>query len=318
MTDFQAKTNETPQSCADAVCDCNTLWSMAQQYSVERLTTQTGELKGRLLKNYEVRAKRIAATYARFYLELEPGCDSMKKGRFYWMALGSFASKTVACALSLNRVKVMPWVTDGLGKGNFWLFCDISGWHWYYAKHHGTFSMCQESRNAANYAPPVMKLVQKLPWSSDALPIINQMKPSDHIRLGFAKVAEYEAQKDPRRRQAIQMDHLLAIANHEQGVVLQPLIYDKWDFSTSVAAQRAPVLNWFSPNVELVFSHACETEDQLFKSQPPEGTQIENFASRMKWINNAAKQFHELMIKKNPQMERELQAMAAWVDLPDT
>jgi hypothetical protein len=28
---------------------------------------------------------------------------------------------------------MLPWVTDGLGKGNFWLFCDISGWHWYYA-----------------------------------------------------------------------------------------------------------------------------------------------------------------------------------------
>lgn len=318
MTDFKATTNESAHSCEDAVCDCDTLWSMAQQFSVERLATQTGEFRGRLVKSYEIRAKRIAATYARFYLEQEQGCDASKKGRFYWMALGAFASKTVACALALYRVKTMPWVTEGLGKGNFWLFCDISGWHWYYANFSGTFAQCRESRNASKYVPAVKKMVSKLPWSSEALPIIKQLMPSEHIRAGFAKIAEFESQVDPRRRQAIQMDHLLAIANHEQGVVLQPLIYDRWIFATSVAAQRAPVLNWFSPDVELVFSHACETEDKMFKSQPSEDTQIENFASRMKWINSAAKQFHELMIKKNPQMERELQAMAGWVNLADT
>lgn len=318
MTDFKATTNETAHSCEDAVCDCDTLWSMAQQFSVERLITQTGEFRGRLVKNYEVRAKRIAGTYARFYLEQEQGCDASKKGRFYWMALGAFASKTVACALSLYRVKAMPWVTEGLGKGNFWLFCDISGWHWYYANFPGTFSLCREGRNASKYVPAVKKLVSQLPWSAEALPVIKQLMPSEHVRRGFAKVAEFEAQKDHRRRQSIQMDHLLAIANHEQGVILQPLIYDNWVFAKSVAAQRAPVLSWFSPDVELVFGHACETEDQMFKSQPSEDTQIENFASRMKWINSAANQFHELMIKKSAQMERELQAIAAWVNLPDT
>ncbi|WP_111640711.1 DUF2515 family protein [Marinimicrobium alkaliphilum] len=45
------------------------------------------------------RARRIAATYARFYLETEDGGDPSKLGRCYWMALGTFASKTVACLL---------------------------------------------------------------------------------------------------------------------------------------------------------------------------------------------------------------------------
>lgn len=317
MSVVEAKTNEKGQSCVDVVCDCNTMWSLAQQFSVQRLTTGTGEHKGRLVEDYEVRAKRIAATYARFYLELEAGCDPAKKGRFYWMALGAFASKTVACSLALYRVKSLWWVAKDLGKGNFWLFCDISGWHWYYARNPASFLTCLESRDASKYVPEVKKVVARLPWSAEALPVIKQLKVSSHVRSGFAKVADYERQKDLQRKRAIQLQHLLDIANHEQGVILQPLIYNNPVFAKSVWLQRAPVANWFSPNVELVFSHACESDADDLKSVPTEGTEIEVLASRMKWIERAAMQFHGLMIKKANYMERELRTMAAWVDMPD-
>ncbi|WP_157451420.1 DUF2515 family protein [Caldimonas taiwanensis] len=55
-----------------------------------------------------MRARRLAAIYARFYPELEDGGKPQWKGRFYWMALGAFASKTVACSLEMVRVN-MPW-----------------------------------------------------------------------------------------------------------------------------------------------------------------------------------------------------------------
>ncbi|WP_058088961.1 DUF2515 family protein [Aquabacterium parvum] len=317
MTVVDAKTNEKEQSCVDAVCNCDTMWSLAQQFCVERLTVGTGEQKGRLIEDLEVRAKRIAATYARFYLELESGCNPAKKGRFYWMALGAFASKTVACSLALYRVQALRWVNTALGKGNIWLFCDISGWHWYYARNPASFQMCLESRNASTYVPEVKKVVARLPWSDEALPVINQLKVSSHVRAGFAKVVEYERQQDVQRKRAIQMQHLLDIANHEQGVILQPLIYDDPVFAASVWAQRAPVLNWFSPSVELLFTHACSSDANDLKSIPPAGTEIEMLASRMKWIERAAAQFHELMIKKASYMERELRTMAAWVDMPD-
>ena len=100
MSVVEAKTNEKGLSCVDAACGCGTMWSLAQQFSVERLSSRTGEFKGKLIQDYEVRAKRIAGTYARFYLEMERGSDPSKKGRFYWMALGAFASKTVACTLA--------------------------------------------------------------------------------------------------------------------------------------------------------------------------------------------------------------------------
>ena len=317
MSVVEAKTNEKELSCVDATCGCGTMWSFAQEFSVERLSEVTGDRRGKLVEDLEVRARRIAATYARFYLELEHGGDPAKKGRFYWMALGAFASKTVACTLSLYRVKLLRWVTDGLGKGNFWLFCDISGWHWYYANHPRSFDACKDSRSALTYTDQVKKLVAKLPWHAESLPVIKQLGISPHIRTGFAKVREFESATDKKRAAKIQYEHLIAIANHEQGVVLQPLIYnDKW-FSNSVAAQRFPVVNWFSPDVELVFSHACQTEKAAIKSVPPEGTKIEDFTSRMAWITKAADQFHLLMQESRSFMEGELRTMAGWVDMPD-
>ena len=158
-TTVEALTNPTPASCVAVNCDCNTMWSIVQQYSYLRLGNESGELRSTLVSDYAVRARRIAATYARFYLEQEDGSESRKKGRFYWMALGAFASKTVACTLELRRVRLQAAFTstvkEGLGKGNFWLFCDISGWHWYYCKFPSSFDSCVSARNASNYVPKV-------------------------------------------------------------------------------------------------------------------------------------------------------------------
>jgi hypothetical protein len=119
----EAMTNTTSKSCVEVNCDCNTMWSLAQQFSYKRLCVQTGDHEGELVKDYAVRARRIAATYARFYLELEDGGDPTKLGRYYWMALGAFASKTVACTFDAWQVKAMSigikTVWEGLGKGNF-------------------------------------------------------------------------------------------------------------------------------------------------------------------------------------------------------
>ena len=46
------------------------------------------------------RAKTIAGIYARFYLEQEKYGNPKLMGRYYWMGLGAFASKTVAFSFS--------------------------------------------------------------------------------------------------------------------------------------------------------------------------------------------------------------------------
>jgi hypothetical protein len=312
-TTVEAMTNTTRNSCVDVKCDCDTMWSIVQQLSYLRLSDETAEFKAKLVDDYAIRARRISATYARFYLEQEEGCELKKKGRFYWMALGAFASKTVACTLEFRRVRMQALFTskvkDGLGKGNFWLFSDISGWHWYYCKFPTSFDMCVNSRNAASYVPKVKQQMAKLPWSGEALGKIKQMAVSPHIKTGFAKVKEFENQRRADLRPQIQLDHLLAIADHEQGVILQPLIYGDKDFVYWLEAQRGTLLNLISPNLELVFSSACGTDDATLK--------MEELESRMKWIGKAAEQFHRLMQIDTARMESEIQKMAGWSSTAD-
>jgi hypothetical protein len=314
-------TNPTPNSCVEVKCDCPTMWSLVQQFSYLRLADETGDYKSKLVQDYGVRARRIAATYARFYLELEKGCDPSKKGRFYWMALGAFASKTVACTLEAWQVRTQAVVTratrEGLGKGNFWLFCDISGWHWYYAMYPKTFDTCLSSRNSDSYVPAVKAQVKKLPWSVDALPKIKNMAVSPHIKVGFAKVKAFEEEANPALKRSHQLKHLLAVADHEQGVILQPLIYEDKDFSYWIEVQRSAWVNWASPGLELVFSAACGTDSDAMKSAAPDDTKLEDLKSRMKWIGQAAEQFHKLMKERKTYMEGELAAIAGWVALAD-
>lgn len=72
-TVVEATTNQRPNSCVVVQCDCNTMWSLAQEFSYLRLSTIRGDFKAKLVEDYVVRARRIAATYARFYLETEDG-----------------------------------------------------------------------------------------------------------------------------------------------------------------------------------------------------------------------------------------------------
>jgi hypothetical protein len=320
-TTVTAPTNSTPKSCVDVTCDCNTMWSFAQQFSTVRLCVQTGKNKGKLVEDYGRRARRIAATYARFYLELEDGGNPEQKGRYYWMALGAFASKTVACTLESIQIRAMSQVIktvwDGLGKGNFWLFCDISGWHWYYNNQPKTFWQCLENRDARKYSKEVRKQIEKLPWNQYSLPTIKYMQVSKEIKSGFKYIAMIESEKNLQKRQSLQLLHLLEIANHEQGVILQPLIYENQGFSSWIAAQRAPVINWFSPALELVFRSQCSIDDSKMKSVAPDDTTLENFESRMIWIGKTATKFHNLMRSNLSHMEQELNSMASWVESVD-
>lgn len=317
----EAMTNTTPKSCVDVNCDCNTMWSLAQQFSTKRLCVETGEHEGELVGDYAVRARRIAGTYARFYLELEEGGDETKRGRYYWMALGAFASKTVACAIDSLQIRIMTPIADtvheGLGKGNFWLFCDISGWHWYHNNYPSSFSRCIQKRNANNYTRAVKRQMECFPWKKKALPTIKYFAVSAAIKEGFELVTQIEMSTDKKEKQNLQFQHLLAIANHEQGVILQPLIYHDEAFATWVKRQRAWFAHWASPALELVFTHECSAKSLLVKSVAPNDMELERLVSRMEWINTAAHQFHQLMKTKRDFMHSALGIMAGWAMLPD-
>lgn len=320
-TTIETMTNTTPLSCVEGVCTCDTMWSLAQQFCYVRLSDPIPPtaFRHKLVEDYAVRARRIAATYARCYLEQETsaGSDGSKKGRFYWMALGAFASKTVACTLELRRVQVARTTYHGLGKGNLWLFNDIAGWHYYYSRYQSSFQTCRDQRDTSKLVPTVKKQVDKLPWSAEALGKINNLKVSSHIKTGFSKVKEFEDETDSLERPKIQMEHLLAIADHEQRVILQQLIYNDTVFNLGIMAQRTRPFSWISPDLELVFTSACSTDTPELKSVAPEGTELEEVESRMQWIRQAAAKFHGRMQFFKFQMENELQTIAGWVNRTD-
>lgn len=230
-------TNQDQNSCTTVDLDCDHMWSLAQQFVYSRLAQKKGNGKIALIDSYYARAQRIAATYARFYLETEIGGNPMLKGRYYWMALGAFASKTVACSLADPRVLAIPIVNINLAKGNFWLFMDIAPWHWYWSNHKNSFSKCQKERGANQCVTQVKAVLTDLPWAKESLPKIQNFKSNDNIKKGMEKVKEFE-DKPQTLRPKIQLNNLLAIAKHEQGNVLQPLIYDNSDFSKWIERQR--------------------------------------------------------------------------------
>jgi hypothetical protein len=330
-------TNDTPSQYCPMEVDCDLLWSQAQEFSYLRLSDEQDNGDYELIGLYAARARRIAATYARFYLEEEAGGDRDKIGRYYWMALGAFASKTVACLLDSWQIEssyFAGWATvdtldsrtiaNGLAKGNLWLFGDIAPAHWFYNHYPDHFfdgMACLQQRDAGRLHPPVKEVVDSLPWASESLGKIGNFAPSADLVKGFRIIRRVESMPPTSKRSTEQMKHLMAIADHEQGAILQPLIYDDPGFSKWAARQRLIPkvwgLRWLSPAYELVFSHECSTRDEELKSVAPDDMVVEDFDSRMGWIGKAAEKFNRLMSDKKGYMVSEIKTIARWVDDPD-
>ncbi|MFC5473713.1 DUF2515 family protein [Paraherbaspirillum soli] len=336
---IEAMTNDRPDSCVEVHCGCPTLWSMAQQFCYTRLSNKKNNGAYRLINLYPARARRISATYARMYLETEEHGVPEKKGRYYWMALGAFASKTVACTLetlqlSYTRPVMGTTVREGLGQGNFWLFMDIAAWHWFYSVSPTSFDQCVGERNTDTYVDQVKQQIKKLPWEAKSLPKIDHLKVKPEVAEGFALVRQIEGMPDNRKRQNLQLRHLMAMACHEQGNILQKLIYNDPDFAWWIKVQRdddhelrqtsgyptrafALAASIFSPELQITFTSQCGTSESQLKNPAPKETKLEEYDSRMLWITSVADQFHNRMIKFKGQMESELAAIAGWVGTHD-
>ena len=211
-------------------------------------------------------------------------------------------------------------IANGLGRGNLWLFMDIAAPHWFYNHYPENFGegmICKTQRSAASLEAPVKEIVDNMPWSAESLAKINQMSLSEDLLEGFKYIPQIENEFDDTNRQKLQMEHLMAIARHEQGAVLQPLIYEDPAFSRWTAFQRWPIVKCLSPTYEITFTHRCEIDDPQLKSVAPDDMVVEDYDSRMGWIDKAAIKFHGLMIKKENYMIGELNTIAYWVNTPD-
>ena len=244
LTFSTAQTNQTPNSCNSERCSCTTFWSLLQQTSYVKLSNRVEGNRYHLEPWYEQRARRIAAIYARIYLETEKelGGNPRLKGRFYWMGLGAFASKTVAATFDslmtragyqgnkiiFNNHLDAPKSVHIFAKGNLWLFMDVAPWHWAWALSPGSFEQCKASRNASNYVAPVKKALNALPWASTALPGVKGFKLTAEILKAFQYLSDIEKLK-PNSKKALgfQITHLKLIAVvQEQKNILQSICWD--------------------------------------------------------------------------------------------
>ncbi|MFU2197375.1 DUF2515 family protein [Acinetobacter baumannii] len=360
--DWDSNTNTTENSCKTVQCDCLTFWEIYQQEAIKRVSNLKSANHYKLEPGYEARARRIASVYARIYLEQEISGNKLFKGRYYWMGLGAFASKTVAAifkhGLTAWGYKWAPVISGAIGgvltapvinsmirdpvhsfaKGNLWLFMDIAPWHYAWSASSASFKSCMKARKVSGFKH-IKKEVENLPWSN-SLSVIKQLGWTDQIEEGFGYLPDIEStfkragktRNDNFKTAAKNLfDHLMAIAVQEQYNILQELVWKEWKVQKQASLQRFTGLpdstlvltsdygaDAVKPNKQGQYKgrHAGVLSQlpETVYSEPLEGTQVEVYDSRMKWIKVAAAKYHRLMQsdKGRDFLEKELETIAGW------
>lgn len=319
------KTNDKECSVHEVVLGCDKLWAMGQEEAIRRLSKKRSSTSSKyeLISDFSVRAARIAAAYAGFYLELGEDGKSELKGRFYWMGLAAFASKQVKCGLdfipkepylTLTPLAFQPPLRIGkneLGKGNFWLFQDIFVWHWFYSKYDKQFDECAPERNARSCEGQIKTNIDSLPWADDALSTLGNLHVTNEITEGFKKIKSFERLPEGPNKRAAQLDSLMAIADHEQRKILQPLIYKNMPFRATLKMQSGFEWAPFVPVRAAAFSTACDVTNAELRVQMSEGNLYDE-SDRMEFIGAIAKQYHKLMGMRKDYMEGEIRTISTW------
>lgn len=128
--------------------------------------------------------------------------------------------------------------------GNFWLFQDIFVWHWFYINYLEQFFECIDSRSIGDCEDNFQASFKELLWFSAAVPKINNLKVTPYLKLGFELIKKTESMTTVSDRRALQYRSLIAIADHEQVKILQPLIYEDVVFRRLLDAQAVVEGNW--------------------------------------------------------------------------
>ncbi|WP_447500728.1 DUF2515 family protein [Acinetobacter oleivorans] len=362
--DWDSNTNTTENSCKTVQCDCLTFWEIYQQEAIKRVSNLKSANHYKLEPGYEARARRIASVYARIYLEQEISGTKLFRGRYYWMGLGAFASKTVAAifkhGLTAWGYKWAPVISGAIGgvltapvissmirdpvhsfaKGNLWLFMDIAPWHYAWSASSASFKNCMKARKVSGFKH-IKKEVENLPWSN-SLSVIKQLGWTDQIEEGFGYLPDIEntfkragkTRNDNFKTASKNLfDHLMAIAVQEQYNILQELVWKEWKVQKQASLQRITGLpdstlvltsdygvDAVKPNKQGQYKgrHAGVLSQlpETVYSEPLEGTQVEVYDSRIKWIKVAASKYHRLMQsdKGRDFLEKELGVISGWGD----
>ena len=346
--DWQSSTNTTENSCKTVQCDCLTFWEIYQQETIKRVSNLQKLNHYTLEPGYEARARRIASVYAKIFLEQELNSNKQLKGRYYWMGLGAFASKTVATVFK-HRGSVLGYnvnVQEAINLfalGNLWLFMDIAPWHLAWSTSQKSSEQCKNLRDVSQFTH-IKNTVMNLPWSS-CLPKINNLKitkQTPQVSQAFALLPMIEKiflnekkEKDKYQKASKQLyQHLMFVAVQEQRNILQKIVWENCSVKFGAWMQRwfmgmpdaTLVLssdysvdevkkNWFGNYTGSKADQLTEIKEDVYIS-PLSDTKAEDYDSRMIWIGKAAEKYHRLMLddKGRSFLHQELRIITGWGD----
>jgi hypothetical protein len=103
----------------------------------------------------------------------------------------------------------------------------------------------------------------------------------------------------------------MAIADHEQRKILQPLIYQDVPFRATLKMQAGFEWAPFVPVRVAAFSAACDVKEPELRVQMSKGDLYDE-SDRMKFISSIAKQYHFLMGTRESYMEGEIRTISTW------
>jgi len=221
-----------------------------------------------------------------------------------------------------------------IAKGNLWLYNDALPWHYAWALCPESVRKCAHERIAMNFHPVVLENLYAQEWAMPAVMFVpchfNEKtakvgKIIGHLRWapllgkaidGWDKLA---TETEETAKTKLALAHLRDMARHEQGEVLQGLVYDELPFRADLRAMQA--LDWgFGVSAkylvfkfQLSFSAQGYVDDPAWRSDAPPGIRVDDYKQRMDWIDEAARKYHKLMNGKCKQrMLAELRILAAY------
>ncbi|WP_409520968.1 DUF2515 family protein, partial [Pseudomonas sp.] len=105
--------------------------------------------------------------------------------------------------------------------------------------------------------------------------------------------------------------HNAGALHHEQLGILQPLIYENWDFHLLLDGQAKLEEMFGVPRRLAAFSIHCETDDPDRDVIMKEGD-LYNSTDRMNFITEIATKYHYLMDKDKNQMGTTISTIISW------
>lgn len=103
----------------------------------------------------------------------------------------------------------------------------------------------------------------------------------------------------------------MAIADHEQRRILQPLIYNGFLFQKVLQAQATAEGAPFVPLRVASFSSACDVNNKELRVQMTKGD-LFGESDRMVFIQEIADQYHKMMGQKKDYMEQQIGMISTW------